>query len=99
MNPASFNVDEFSKKSVDFYKEIQSDLEAKHKGKYAALDFETKRYWIGETLTEALAKAKEDFPTKLFYAVQVGSPATFSVQTVRKRGAMYRKAYGSKRVY
>ncbi len=100
MNPAPFNVEEFSKKSIEYYKEIQADLEAQHKGKYAALDYETKKYWIGETLSEAMDNAKKEFPEKLFYAVQVGSPSTFSVQAVRRRGVLYRKSLdGSKWIY
>lgn len=81
-NPASFNLDEFSKKAEIFYAEIKTELEAQFKGKYAAIDYESKKYWIGDTASEALSKAKVEFPSKLFYLVQVGSPATFTVQSI-----------------
>ena len=96
---ASFNLEEFSKKSEAYYSEIQSQLVAAYKGKYAAIDYETKNFWIGETVSEALAKARAQFPTKLFYVIQVGSPATFTVQSVSKKGGFSGKLHGPQRVY
>ena len=86
-----FSVEEFSKKSEEFYSQIKAELEAKFKGKYAALDFEMKKYWIGETATDALTKAKSEFPDKLFYFIQVGSPAPFSIQSITMLLHPYRK--------
>jgi hypothetical protein len=80
-----FNLEEFSKKSGEFYNQIKAELESKFKGKYVALDFESKQYWIGETATEALTRAKSDFPNKLFYLLQIGTPAPFSIQSIRIR--------------
>jgi len=82
INPSSFNLEEFSKKSEAFYSKIRNELETKYKGKYAAIDFESERYWIGDTASDALSRAKKDFPEKLFYLVQIGSSATFTVQSV-----------------
>jgi len=94
LNPASFNLEEFSKKAEAFYKEIKTQLEAQYKGKFVAIDFESKKYWIGETVSDALAKAKEEFPTKLFYLIQVGSSATFTIQSITKKGALSSMSYG-----
>lgn len=62
--------------------------------KYAALDYETRSYWLGETASEALSKAKEKFPEKIFYLVQVGSPTTFNIQSVTASNL-----FGKKEVY
>ncbi len=80
-----FNLEEFSKKSDEFYIRIKTELESKFKGKYVALDFESERYWIGDTPTEALTEAKKEFPNKLFYFLQIGSPTTFNIQSIRSR--------------
>ena len=80
-----FNIEDFSKKSEEFYSSIKAELELTFKGKYAALDPESRRYWIGDTPTEALTKAKEEFPNKLFYFLQVGSSATFNIQSIISR--------------
>jgi hypothetical protein len=81
----SFNMEEFAKKSDEFYNQVKAGLEAKYKGKYVAIDFESKQYWFGETVTEALSKAKKEFPDKLFYLLQIGSPAPFNIQSVKIR--------------
>ena len=98
-NTASFNLDDFSKKSEAFYGEIKAQLEAKHKGKFAAIDFESKKFWIGDTVSDALQNARAEYPTRLFYVIQVGSPATFTVQSMTKKGAVSSKFYGSQRLY
>lgn len=77
------NVEDFSKKSQEFYNSIKARLEAESLNKYVALDYETSKYWLGETASDALTKAKAEFPQKIFYLIQVGSPTTFSIQSVR----------------
>lgn len=94
-NPASSDLGEFSKKAEAFYNEIKTELEAEHKGKYVAIDFESKKFWPGDTASEALLKAKAEFPSRLFYLVQVGSPVTFTVQSIMKRSGLLRKSYDS----
>lgn len=93
-NSSSFNLDEFSKKAEVFYTEIKAELEAQHKGKYAAIDAEDKRYWLADTASEALQKAKKEFPSKLFYLVQVGSTSTFTVQSLLMKRGFLSKSYG-----
>jgi|GEM_PF-1719763 len=90
---SSFNLDDFSKKAEAFYNEIKTELEGRYRGKYAAIDFESKKFWIGDTASDALSKAKTEFSSKLFYLVQVGSPATFTVQSMIKRTGLLSKSY------
>lgn len=75
------NLEDFSKKSLEYYEQIKQKLEKEARSKFVALDYETNKYWLGETASEALVKAKEQFPSKIFYLLQVGSPSTFSVQS------------------
>lgn len=76
------NLENFSKKSLEFYKTIKEKLEKETMSKYVAVDYETSTYWLGETASDALSKAKEQFPNKIFYLLQVGSPTTFSIQSI-----------------
>lgn len=82
MSETPLNMVEFTKKSEAFYQEIKADLNEQHKGKFAALDYETRSYWVGKSASEALILAKGEYPQKLFYLVQVGSPSTFSIQSM-----------------
>lgn len=92
--PKQFNIEEFTRKSKEYYNKIKPKLESEYKGKYVALDFETENYWIGETATEALTEAKKAFPNKLFYLVQISSPATFSIQSKVIRSILNQNSYG-----
>jgi len=96
----NFNLKEFSQKSEEYYNSLKPQLEATHKGKYVALDFELKRYWIGGTATEALAKAKQELPDRLFYLIQVGASAPFAIQRIYRRNTQCDVArYGYSRPY
>lgn len=76
------NLEDFSKKSLTYYEQIKKKLEKEAMSKYVAVDYETSKYWIGETASDALSKAKAQFPDKIFYLFQVGSLTTFSVQSI-----------------
>jgi len=94
------NVEDFSRKSLEFYDKIKAKLEAESLNKYVALDYETSKYWLGETASEALTKAKEEFPQKIFYLIQVGSLTTFSIQSVRTSDLFgKKKSYDFSRTY
>lgn len=94
------NVEDFSKKSLEFYDKIKAQLETESLNKYVALDYETSKYWIGETASDALAKAKVEFPKKIFYLIQIGSPTTFSIQSIRASDLFgKKKSYDFSRTY
>ena len=96
--PQTFNLDEFSKQSEAYYTEIKVELEEKHRGKYAAIDFENKKFWIAETASDALSKAKAEYPDKLFYLIQIGSPSAFSIQSLHSNN-LVRNYHGLKRAH
>jgi len=50
------------------------------KGKFAAIDIESKDYFIGDTLTEAYQKAKKKYPSHKFHFVRIGYPALVSLK-------------------
>ncbi|MBF0571369.1 MAG: hypothetical protein HQL12_05805 [Candidatus Omnitrophica bacterium] len=81
-----FSLDEFSRQSEAYYSQIKKELESKYKGKYVAVDFVSKKYWLGETATEALTQAKaQSSPDRLFYLLQIGYPSSFSIQSITSR--------------
>lgn len=91
---SQINIEEFSKKSLEFYNKVKTQLEAESLNKYVALDYETSKYWLGETASDALTKAKAELPQKIFYLIQIGSPTTFSIQSIRTSDL-----FGKKRPY
>lgn len=89
------NIEDFSRKSQEFYNGIKAKLEAESLNKYVALDYQTSKYWLGDTASDALGKAKAEFPKKIFYLIQVGSPTSFSVQSITSDAALEKRGiYG-----
>jgi len=79
-------MENFLSLSKEYYNaNIKPMLEPDMKGKYIAMSHEVKKYWIGESMTEALKKAKNEYPDKLFYVIQIGSDAIFSIQSIGKK--------------
>ncbi|MEW6104589.1 MAG: hypothetical protein AB1630_12385 [bacterium] len=61
------------KKGDEVYHKFQKKwLEEKLKGKYAAIEPDSEKAYIGENSLETLKKAKENYPDKLFYLVKIG---------------------------
>ncbi len=60
------------------YQRLQADLEKNYLGRFVAIEVESGDYFVGETLTEADAKAREKYPDRVFYVVRVGRPAVYA---------------------
>jgi hypothetical protein len=88
------SLSEFSKLSEEYYNTIKPQLESENKGKYVAVDYVSKEYWIGETASEALEKAKKKYQDRLFYLIQVGYPATFRIQSMIPTKSFGTRNYG-----
>lgn len=65
-------------KGKAIYQRLQADLEKEYLGRFVAIEVESGDYFVGETLTEADAKAREKYPDRVFYVVRVGRPAVYA---------------------
>ena len=65
-------------KGKAIYQRLQTDLEKEYLGRFVAIEVESGDYFVGETLTEADAKAREKYPDRVFYVVRVGRPAVYA---------------------
>jgi hypothetical protein len=57
----------------EIYRYILPSL-MRHYGKFVAIEPKSKEYFIGNTIAEAIAKAKARFPDREFYVAKIGSP-------------------------
>lgn len=65
--------EEIATKGEEIYeKELKDNLEPQESGKYVAIEVESKKYFIGSTKEEALDKAQEVFPDKIFFVRKIG---------------------------
>jgi len=79
------SLQEISRKGQEIYEEIKEELEAKYKGKFAAIEIESKQYVIGDTPLNALDKAGKKFPEKLFHLIRIGFPGLYTVSRTAKK--------------
>lgn len=54
------------------YGQIKGQYDPKEKGKFLAIDVDSGNVYLADTSAEALVKAKENHPDKVFYVVKIG---------------------------
>ena len=65
-------------KGKAIYQRVQRELEEQYPGRFVAIEVESGNYFVGETLTEADANAREKYPDRVFYIVRVGRPTVYA---------------------
>lgn len=79
-------IDEIAKKGQELYDtKLKTKLEKRFYGKYAAIDVESGEYFIGDTLVDALTKAKTKFPSQIFHSVKIGSTGAFTMSGLNRK--------------
>jgi hypothetical protein len=68
------------RKGQDIYEKIKAHYEPKYRGKFLAIDIETSKAYMADTLGVAMEKAETANPNKSFYLVRIGfdTIATFA---------------------
>jgi len=66
--------EEIARRGEAIYAEIRSRLEQEHKGKFVAIEVNTREYFIGKTALEAMEKARQKFPYQVSYVIRIGYP-------------------------
>lgn len=61
-----------AEEGAKIYEEIKIQYEPQESGKFLAIDIETRRAFLGETSSDAVEKAREAIPDKVFYVVKIG---------------------------
>src|SRR3990167_7071376 len=72
----------FEKGQKIYDTQLKDKLEPEYTGKFVAIDIETAEYFIGDSLDEALGKARGKYPSKIFHSVKVGSTGVFTSSTI-----------------
>ncbi len=71
---------ELAEKSKAFYeRKLKNLLEPAEKGKFVAIEPDTKSYFVDKDGTKALLKARDAFPDKLFFLMRIGYEAADSI--------------------
>ena len=74
------NIDarEIGEKGREIFRKISKELEKDYFGKFVAIEVDSGDYFIGDTSIEANTKAREKYPSKVFYLGRIGYRTAFS---------------------
>ncbi|MDZ7360080.1 MAG: hypothetical protein ONB46_05050 [candidate division KSB1 bacterium] len=64
-----------------YEKRLKKKLEPKYKGKIIAIEVDSGKYFMGDTVIEVAEKARAVFPDKYFYLKRVGYRAVHKFHT------------------
>lgn len=68
----SANVERIASEGQRIYEEIKSQFEPEFIGKFLAIDIGSKKYYLADSSSEAVEKARHAHPETIFYVVKIG---------------------------
>ena len=66
------DIQKIAEEGAKIYDQIKVSYDPKEKGKFLAIDIESKKAYLGNTSAEALELARQNHPNKVFYVVKIG---------------------------
>ena len=66
------DIEKISRKGAKIYEREISKYEPKQNGKFLAIDIESGETFLARTSSEAVEKAREKHPNRIFYVVRIG---------------------------
>lgn len=69
------NIQRIAEEGAKIYEQIKINYDPRERGKFLALDIESKKAYLGNTSAEALELARQNHPDKVFYVVKIGFDA------------------------
>jgi len=61
-----------AEEGAKIYDQIKVDYDPKERGKFLAIDIDSKKAYLGNTSAEALELARQNHPDKVFYVIKIG---------------------------
>jgi hypothetical protein len=69
------DIQRIAAEGTKIYKDIKAQYDPKEKGKFLAIDIDTKKAYLADTSADAVVAARKDNPEKIFYVVKIGFDA------------------------
>jgi len=66
------DIQKIAKEGAKIYEQVKVNYDPKEKGKFLAIDIDSKKVYLGNTSAEALELARQNHPDKVFYVVKIG---------------------------
>ena len=69
------DIQKIAEEGAKIYEEIKIKYDPEHRGKFLAIDIESKDTYVGNTSSEAVELARKAHHNKVFYVVKIGFSA------------------------
>ena len=69
------DIQKIAEEGAKIYGQIKVNYDPKERGKFLAIDIDSKAAYLGVTSAEALELAKRNHPNKVFYVIKIGFDA------------------------
>ena len=66
------NIEQIAQEGARIYEQIKSEYDPRERGKFLAIEVDSKKVYFGNTSIEAMELAKKNHPDKIFYVVKIG---------------------------
>jgi len=66
------DIQHIAEEGAKIYEQVKVSYDPKERGKFLAIDIESKKVYLGNTSAEALELARQNHPDKIFYVVKIG---------------------------
>lgn len=66
------DIQKIAEDGAKIYAQIKINYDPKEKGKFLAIEIDSKNVYLGNTSAEALELARQNHPNKVFYVVKIG---------------------------
>jgi len=66
------DIQRIAEEGLKIYEQIKINYDPKEKGKFLAIDIDSKKVYLGNTSADALELARQNHPNKVFYVVKIG---------------------------
>ncbi len=66
------NIQKIAEEGAKIYDQIKVQYDPQERGKFLAIDIESKDVYLGTSSADALELARQQHPNKVFYVVKIG---------------------------
>jgi len=66
------DIQKIAEEGAKIYEQIKVNYDPKERGKFLAIDIDSKKVYLGNTSAEALELARQNHPNKVFYVIKIG---------------------------
>ena len=78
------DIEEIAKKGTEVYEQIKNNYGEDKKGKFLAIEVDTKEAFLADTSNEAVEHARAKYTGKIFYVVKIGFSAVEVLSSLKR---------------